>query len=560
MDAALRLQRFILLRLERLQKMVRKYFLQGAAGLKIPLYLAFCWGRLLQQGGAAARQMSNHRLTPTDSQGSLMTDTPRPAIRSPLTTRVASIGFFLGPILLLTFLLVPPPGELARDTWVTLGLLLMMACWWATEAIPLPVTSLLPLALIPLLGLGTVSSAAAPYANHVIFLFMGGFMLGLAMQRWQLHRRIALLTLLAVGNQPRNQIGGFMLATGLIGMWVSNTATAVMMLPIALSVVSLLGNGTDPAEQPARQRFATKLLLGIAYAASIGGITTLIATPANAMLAAYLFEHHDIQIGFVQWMSIGMPVAAGMMLFTWWWLTRGGFDFPVQDSRALLRRELLALGPMSAGEKRISLVFVTVALAWVLRPLLARYLPGLTDAGIAMIMAIALFLIPANWKERVFLMDWEATAKLPWGVLLLFGGGLSLAGVITSSGLAQWIAGSLGGLGALPVILMIGLVVLVINLFTEVTSNTATAAAFLPLMGALAVAQGLPPELLAVPVAIAASCSFIMPVATPPNALVFGTGHVALPAMMRAGLALNIFGVILITVLSYLIVGLLWRY
>ena len=478
--------------------------------------------------------------------------------RSRAAVRASRIGFFVGPLILLCFLLVPPPGDVARDTWIALGLLLLMASWWATEAIPLPATSLLPIALIPLLELGTIASATAPYANHVIFLFMGGFMLGLAMQRWQLHRRIALLTLLAVGNKPRNQIGGFMLATALIGMWVSNTATAIMMLPIALSVISLLDHGADPTEGPARQRFATMLLLGIAYAASICGISTLIATPPNAMLAAYLHEHHDIQIGFLQWMKVGIPITACMLLFTWWWLTRGGFDFTVRDSRALLHKELQELGPMSRGEKLVSVVFVCVAVAWVTRPLLAEHLPGLTDAGIAMIMAVSLFLIPVDWKARTFLMDWDHASKLPWGVLLLFGGGLSLAGVITTSGLAEWVADSLTLAVILPTLLLIGLVVLVINVFTEVTSNTATAAAFLPLMGALAVSQGLPPELLTIPAAIAASCSFIMPVATPPNALVFGTGRIPLPAMMRAGLALNIFGIILVTLLGYLIVGYLW--
>ncbi|MFA5496381.1 MAG: DASS family sodium-coupled anion symporter [Porticoccaceae bacterium] len=475
---------------------------------------------------------------------------------------VPRIGLFAGPLALLVFVLLPPPDTVAASAWLTLGLLLLMAIWWATEAIPMPVTSLLPIVLVPILGLGTIESATSPYANHVIFLFMGGFLLGLAMQRWQLHRRIALLTLLAVGDKPSHQIGGFMAATAFIGMWVSNTATAIMMLPIALSVITLQEDDSDSdsgAEtQRARQRFATALMLSIAYAASIGGISTLISSPPNAMLAAYLQEAHGIEVSFVQWMKIGLPVTLGMLVFTWWWLTRGGFAFKAVDSRALLHRELQALGPLSRAEKTVAVVFVCAALGWVFRPLLNDYLPELTDAGIAMIVAVSLFLIPVDWRKRTFLMDWDHAIKLPWGILLLFGGGLSLAAVITSSGLAEWVAGSMRHQAAMPTILLIGMVVLVINLFTEITSNTATAAAFLPLMGALAVSQGLPPELLAVPTAIVASCSFIMPVATPPNALVFGTGHIALGDMMRAGVALNIYGIVLVTLLSYLLIGLIW--
>ncbi|MCQ4312618.1 DASS family sodium-coupled anion symporter [Pseudomonas stutzeri] len=467
----------------------------------------------------------------------------------------ASVGLFLGPLLLLLCILTDPPAELSETAWLTVGMAALMAVWWSTEAIPIPATSLLPILLVPVLGIDTLEAATAPYANATIFLFLGGFLLGLAMQRWNLHKRIALATLLAVGNAPSRQIAGFMIATAFISMWVSNTATSIMMLPIGLSVIGLLVEGSSAHE---RERFATALLLGIAYAASIGGIATLIGTPPNALLAAFLRESYDVHIGFGQWMLLGVPVSLGMLIFTWWWLTRGGFNLSGRDSRTMLEKELADLGPMSHPEKLVATVFLLAALAWIFQPLLANYVDGVNDTSIAIAAALALFLIPANLRERTFLMDWETANKLPWGVLLLFGGGLSLAGVIGASGLAQWIAQSLGVFGMLPLILMIGLVALVITFLTEITSNTATAAAFLPLLGALAVAQGLPPEMLAIPAALAASCAFMMPVATPPNAIVFGTGEMRIQSMIKAGFALNIFGVVLITLLCYVMIGWLW--
>ncbi len=467
----------------------------------------------------------------------------------------AWIGLILGPLLLLACILTDPPGGLSEKAWLTVGLAALMAVWWSTEAIPIPATSLLPILLIPLLDIDTLAKATAPYANPTIFLFLGGFLLGLAMQRWNLHKRIALATLLAVGNQPSRQIAGFMIATAFISMWVSNTATSIMMLPIGLSVIGLLIAGSEEKEGA---RFAVALLLGIAYSASVGGIATLIGTPPNALLAAFMRENYDVQIGFGQWMLLGLPLSIGMLVFIWWSLTRGGFRLAGGDSRGLLEKEMAALGPMSRAETMVAVVFVLAAAAWIFQPLLADYVDGVNDTSIAMAAAIALFLIPVDLHKRVFLMDWEQANKAPWGVLLLFGGGLSLAGVIGASGLAEWIASSLGAFDALPLLAMIALVVTVIIFLTEITSNTATAAAFLPLLGALAVAQGLSPEMLAIPAAVAASCAFMMPVATPPNAIVFGTGQLPIQAMIKAGFVLNLFGVLLVSLLCYGLVGWIW--
>ncbi|MAL97292.1 MAG: anion transporter [Alteromonadaceae bacterium] len=480
-----------------------------------------------------------------------MQDAKQPPERGLPRTQV--IGLIVGPLFLLATLLLPAPEGMSTEAWAALGLMLLMATWWSTEAIPIPATALLPIVLIPALDLGSIRDATTPYANPIIFLFLGGFTLGLAMQRWNLHRRIALLTLRAVGSKPKRQIGGFMLATAFLSMWVSNTATSIMMLPIGLSVIAM----TEQGDSEGSRRYATALLLAIAYAASIGGIATLIGTPPNALLAAYLVENQGIEVGFAQWMLLGVPVSLVMLGLTWWWLTRSDFGLSGQSGGGeMIRDELAKLGPLQKAEKLVAVVFVLAAVGWVFRPLLsAGLMPWLTDTGIAIGAAILLFLLPVDFQKRVFVLDWTTAEKLPWGVLLLFGGGLALAGVISSSGLAEWIAESLSGSDALPTLVMIALVTAVIIFLTEVTSNTATAAAFLPLLGALAMSQGVPVLLFTVPAAIAASCAFMMPVATPPNAIVFSSGHMSIKDMIRAGFALNLLGIVVVTGFSYLLIG-----
>jgi sodium-dependent dicarboxylate transporter 2/3/5 len=459
------------------------------------------------------------------------------------------MGLLLGSGLLLLTVLLPAPQSMSVAAWSALGLMLLMASWWATEAIPIPVTALLPIVLIPALGLGSITEATSPYAHPIIFLFLGGFTLGLAMQRWNLHRRIALLTLKAVGTEPKQQIAGFMLATAFLSMWVSNTATAIMMLPIGLSVIAMMDNG-----QPENlQRYATALLLAIAYSASIGGIATLIGTPPNALLAAYLSETHGIAIGFAQWMLLGVPIATLMLSLIWWWLTRRDFGLTAHAGAGqVIDKELASLGDMSRGEKMVAVVFVLTASAWILRPLLcASIMPWLTDTGIAIAAAITMFILPVNMRQQRFVLDWDTAKEMPWGILLLFGGGLAMAGVISSSGLAGWIAASMNAASVLPLIALLMLVIAVIIFLTEITSNTATTAAFLPLLAALALSQQASPLLLTVPAAIAASCAFMMPVATPPNAIVFSSGHIKISDMIRIGFTLNIASIVVVTLLCY---------
>ncbi|MEX1664230.1 SLC13 family permease [Zhongshania arctica] len=467
------------------------------------------------------------------------------------TASPPTLALIIGPALLLLTLLFPAPAGMNHQAWLALGAALWMAIWWATEAVPIPVTSLLPLILVPVLGIAEVADLADAYANGIIFLFLGGFLLGLAMQRWELHRRIALNILLAVGQQPRRQIAGFMIATAFLSMWVSNTATSIMMLPISLSVIGFLPQGDDGE----RRRFSVALLLAIAYSASIGGIATLIGTPPNAMLAAYLHDNHDISIGFGQWMIIGLPVALSMLLFTWWWLCRKGFGgLETVGSRDLIDAELKKLGPLSGAEARVLLIFLATAAAWVFRPLINDYLPGVSDTVIAMTAGLLLFTVRSGGTESTALLDWQTAEKLPWGVLLLFGGGLALATMIKSSGLAEWLAQNFSLLNAWPMFAVVLVIVAVTIFLTEITSNTATTATFLPLLGALAVAQSVSPMLFVIPAAIAASCAFMMPVATPPNAVIFGSGELRIKDMMHAGLLLNLFGIVAVTGLGYLIV------
>ena len=468
-------------------------------------------------------------------------------------------GLWLGLAVFAGLLMLPPPAGLEPGAWRVAAVAMLMAAWWMTEAVPIAVTSLLPLVLFPALGVGDVVEAAAPYADPLVFLFLGGFLLALALERWSLHRRIALAVISVVGTRPAALVGGFMLATAFLSMWVSNTATAVMMLPIGLSVIALLGrSGGAPA------RLAPALLLGIAYAASIGGMATLIGTPPNALLVAFMRRSYGVEIGFAQWMAIGLPIAAVLLLFAWAMLTRLVFRLPrepIAGSAELIRGELAALGPIGPAEIRVGLVFAAAVLLWVGRPVLGGVLPaGVDDTVIAVAAGVLLFVIPAGRgaPPGAALLDWEAAERLPWGVLLLFGGGLSLAAALGKSGLAAWIGSGFAGLGGWPVLLVLLLMVAAIVVLSELASNTATAAAFLPLMVSVAPALGVDPFLLAVPVALAASLGFMLPAATPPNAIVFGSGLLTVPQMVRAGALLDLAGIIVVVGVAWLLVGLLF--
>jgi len=460
-------------------------------------------------------------------------------------------------------------GGLAQPGRAVAAVATLMAVLWITEALPIAATALIPIALVPLLtgGTITVKAAAAPYADDLIFLFMGGFMLALAMQQWGLHRRIALRTILLVGTRPASLVGGFMLASAFLSLWVSNTATVVMMMPIGVSVIELvrreLRERNDPA-LPAEGEpfpFAICLLLGMAYAASIGGMGTLIGTPPNLLLAAYLKEEFGIEITFVRWMAVGLPLVMVFLPLTWLLLTKVVFPIrlkAIPGEAELIRGELARQGPMSRGEWAVLVVFLLTAILWMTRPLLVklslsghRPLAGLSDAGIAIAAAVVMFALPIDPKNGVFLLAWRQARQIPWGILILFGGGLSLASAVKSTGVAEFIGHGVSGLHGLPVPLLMLVITAAIVFLTELTSNTATTATFLPILGAVAVGLDISPVLLVVPMTLAASCAFMMPVATPPNAIVFGSGELTIPQMCKAGLWLNLIAIGLIMALMY---------
>lgn len=475
------------------------------------------------------------------------------------------IGFALGPLLALLALVSPAPEGLSAEGWKVVALAAWMAVWWSTEAIPVPATSLIPLVYLPLAGVGSLSQASSPYANPVIFLLLGGFIIAMAMQRWHLHRRIALSIVTRAGDHPAALIGGFMAASAFLSMWISNTATTLMMVPIALGVADAVAGEDEP--HPA---FTVALLLGVAYAASIGGIGTIIGTPPNLLLVGYLRETMGIEISFIQWMAFGVPVVLLMVPAAWFVLTRWAFEIGAAGSGScqgkggqMVRDELAALGRITVPERRTALLFVAVAAAWIFRPLIVQIpgLSGLSDMGIAVAGAVAVFVIPSGSSEDKgsFLLDWDWAVRLPWGVILLFGGGLSLAAAVAQTGLAVWLGDALSVLTTFHLfVLMLALVTMVIFL-TELTSNTATVAALLPVLGAVALSGNYHPILLAAPAALAASCAFMLPVATAPNAIIFSGGHVTIPHMVKAGFRLNLLGIVIVTGVSYALVPVVFQ-
>lgn len=465
------------------------------------------------------------------------------------------IGLLAGALALAFTLIAPSPwAGLDEMAWRAMGLAALMSIWWITEAVPIPVTALVPLVVGPLSGISSMQEVSGSYAHPLIFLFLGGFMISLAMERSGLHQRVARYVMLAVGSRPKYQVGGMMLVTAFLSMWMSNTATTVMMLPITLSIIALLKGKGEVGRLP------QVMLLGVAYGASIGGVATLIGTPPNTLLAAYLSDSYGVELGFGQWMLFGVPFSAIMLVLTWLWLTKSGLpersDPSVKD---LFRQQLAAMGPLTSAERKVMVVFSLAAFCWMGRGLLIG-LTGLpiSDTGVAISAAILLFILPFGGGSKERLLEWEQTSKVPWGILVLFGGGLSLAGIIQRAGLAEFIGelfASAGGFNLLWVILIVAFAVVFL---TEITSNTATTAGLLPLLGPIAMAMGAIPLDLAIPAALAASCAFMLPVATPPNAIVFGSGELEMKHMMRAGLALNFISTALIVVFAKFVIPLVF--
>ena len=466
-------------------------------------------------------------------------------------------GFAIGLVAFALMLFMPAPEGLTENAWKVAAIVSLMAIWWATEAIPVPVTALLPLALFPLFQITSFKSAALPYANPNIYLFLGGFMLAIAIERSGLHKRMALKMILAAGSSGMKLIGGFMLVAALISMFVMNTSTTLMLLPIGLAVCSVVATTIPGLNDQDKKFFDTALMLGIAYAATIGGMSTLVGTAPNIVFSAFMSETYGVEISMIDWMTLGVPLAAVMLISAWIILTK--YVFPISfitsnDTKEHLHRMLDDLGPLSKDELKISVIFGLTALAWIFRKGLDNFelLSGLTDAGIAIISAILLFMIPSS-NNKDDLLNWDSSNKLPWGLLILFGGGLSIAAQINSTGLGVWIGEGLSILGTVPPIMLIFLVAALIIFLTEITSNVATTSTFLPVFGAVAIGLGILPVSLTVPVCLAASCAFMLPVATPPNAIVYGSGKFTIATMMKAGFVLNIIGIFVVTLFAYFI-------
>ena len=469
--------------------------------------------------------------------------------------RIRQIGLLCGVIFFLFALQQEPPEGLSDDGWSVLIIAIWMAIWWMTEAIPIAVTALVPLVFFPILDLGTIKSVGSSYAGKAVFLTLGGFIIGLALQRWNLHIRIAMETVKRVGTEPRSVIGGFMMASAFLSMWITNTATTVMMLPIAFSVALLLEKEGD-GDAVAKASFGTSLMLGLAYSASIGGMMTLVGTSTNVMFKGYFEQNYGLEIDFLDWMMVGVPIGITLLAIVWWMLTCVLFPCEMIGHKGISRiidKKLDELGGMSTAETRTLLVFLLTASLWIGKGALEPFLGGLilNDASIAIFGAILLFVIPVDWKAGIFLLQWSDTQDVPWGILLLLGGGLALAGAMNSFGVADWIGSKITQLNDIPAWLLVLLTVILIIFLSELMSNVATLTAFLPIIIAVAIGFGENPLLLALPAAFAASCAFMLPIATPPNAIVFGSGLLSIPQMAKTGFLLNIIAVFVLTVMCY---------
>ena len=477
--------------------------------------------------------------------------------------KVKNFGLILGPSLFLIILLWFHPEGLSKEANAILASTIWIAVWWITEAVPIAITSLLPVVLFPLTGGMELAETTASFGHRYIFLYIGGFILAIAIERWNLHKRIALNIIQLIGTNVKNVILGFMVATAFLSMWISNTATSVMMLPIGMSIISQLMDNPKTVENE-NQNFGKALMLAIAYSASIGGMATLIGTPPNLVLATIVQETYGIEITFSKWFMFGLPISLILLAICWKYLTEIAFTFKQKKfpgGRNEINKQLKSLGKLSYEEKMVLLIFVGTAFAWITRSfLLQKLIPNLDDTIIAVIAGILLFILPASKSKNRKLINWEEAVKLPWGILLLFGGGLALAQGFKTSGLAEWIGGQLTLLEGASIFILLLFLIALVNFLTEITSNLATTAMILPILAPLSLVLDVNPFILMVGATVAASCAFMLPVATPPNAVVFGSGYLRIPDMAKTGVWMNLFSIIFLTIMVYFLLPILWGF
>jgi sodium-dependent dicarboxylate transporter 2/3/5 len=475
-----------------------------------------------------------------------------------MSNRNKYISLLIGPAIFGLMELIGAPETMNYAAYQVLCVTVWVAIWWITEAIPIAVTAMLPIVLFPLTGALSLSDTTESFGHKYIFLYLGGFLLAIAIEKWSLHKRIALNIINLIGSNINTIILGFMVATGFMSMWISNTATSVMMLPIGMAVVSQFKKRDDGVTSDAD--FVGKaLMLAIAYSASIGGFATLIGTPPNLVLAGVLEETYGVKISFMDWMKIGLPISSLLMIACWYYLTRFAYKFEQKEfpgGRKEIKSMLGQLGKMTYEEKVVMWVFIGTALLWICRSMIEKFIPAVDDTIIAMIAGTILFIIPAKNNARI--IDWSECSNIPWGIILLFGGGMALAKGFSDTGLAEWIALQMTQMQGLSLLVLILVLVTSVNFLTEITSNLATTAMLLPVLAPMAFAFDLHPYMIMVSVTIAASCAFMLPVATPPNAVVFGSGYLRIPDMMRAGIWMNLMSIVVVTLFTYYLLPVIW--
>ena len=474
------------------------------------------------------------------------------------------IGLFLGPLLFILIRLFLNPDGLSDEANAVLASTLWIAVWWITEAIPIAVTSLLPIILFPLSGALPLAETSSSFGHRYVFLYMGGFILALAIEKWNLHKRIALNIIKLIGTDVKKIILGFMLATAFLSMWISNTATAVMMLPIGIAIIKQMKDLKSIPDQE-NLIFGKALMLSIAFSASVGGIATLIGTPPNLVFAGIIQELYGIEISFLKWIIFGLPISIILLTISWIYLTRVAFKFShinFDVGMVEIKKQLTELGEIRYEEKIVLVVFVITGAAWISRTFfLNLFLPSLDDSMIALMSGISLFLLSTGKKNNVEkIMHWEDAVKLPWGILLLFGGGLAIAAGFQSSGLASWIAENFTQLSGFSLFIILLVVIAAVNFLTEITSNIATTAMLLPILAPTALILGVHPYILMVGATLSASCAFMLPVATPPNAVVFGSNYLKISDMVRVGILMNIISIIIIFTMVYFFLPVLWNF
>jgi sodium-dependent dicarboxylate transporter 2/3/5 len=475
---------------------------------------------------------------------------------------IPRFGLYLGPIaFVLIYFLVESPG-LSPEAKAMLALAAWMAIWWISEAIPIAATAFLPLIFMPLLGILPISKVSANYMHPTVMLYMGGFLLATGIEKWGLHRRIALNIINLLGTDLRRIVLGFILATGILSMWISNSATSLMMLPIGLAVVGQFRTQLGESNSSIADRFGKNIMLGIAYSASIGGVATLIGTPTNTIMVAVIQDLYGYTIGFNEWFMFGLPLSAVLLMICWYYLVSSANPLPkrfsLPDEKSIIGKQLSDLGKTAYEEWNVIVVFGLVCVGWIIKDyVLLDLLPSINDTIIVLVGVVALFILPSSTGEDRIL-DWKTAERIPWGILILFGGGLALAEGFQSTGLAEWIGQKFTLLEGISFFLLLMIIVASVNFLTEVTSNVATASMLLPILASVALKLDLHPFGLMIGATLAASCAFMLPVATPPNAVVFGSGYLQMKDMVKAGFWLNIISILLVTLMVYFVLPWMW--